>query len=100
MPSIAASLTPQSPSRVGVRPLESETGPRACPHLGALGRLDPGTRREWRGRPEVGDAGGNAAPRIWQGPDALGRQPHVEGTLAGYSEHAPPTAHARTSEGS
>lgn len=57
VPSMAASLTPQSPSRVGVRPLESEPGPRACPHLGALGRLDPGTGREWRCRRECGSEG-------------------------------------------
>lgn len=57
VPSTAESLTPQSPSRVGVRPLESEPGPRACPHLGALGRLDPGTGREWRCRRECGSEG-------------------------------------------
>lgn len=65
VPSMAASLTPQSPSRVGVRPLESEPGPRACPHLGALGRLDPGTGREWRCRRECGSEGlaGPGRPR-------------------------------------
>lgn len=43
---VSLSLTPQSPSRIGVTPLESETGPGTCPYQGVLRRLDPSTMDE------------------------------------------------------